>query len=191
MLKKRLMGIILAIVMASASTGNFYSKAESDENEEIVRLEKSTGNETDSSKINDRNYVNLDDIEMVPEIEDLSRKEQRAVNEAVEVADKSGEEAGEILNKLADKSDAVEVGVKEVLDTYFSADIVDVENVEEFNDTLNIDIEERTEEYKTAREERDNDENLDYVTGEELVIFDKKYIKGRNRCNSKQYFRFL
>ncbi len=34
--------IILAIVMASASTGNFYSKAESDENEEIVRLEKST-----------------------------------------------------------------------------------------------------------------------------------------------------
>ncbi len=77
MLKKRLMGIILAIVMASASTGNFYSKAESDENEEIVRLEKSTGNETDSSKINDRNYVNLDDIEMVPEIEDLSRKKSR------------------------------------------------------------------------------------------------------------------
>lgn len=177
MLKKRLMGIILAIVMASASTGNFYSKAESDENEEIVRLEKSTGNETDSSKINDRNYVNLDDIEMVPEIEDLSRKEQRAVNEAVEVADKSGEKAGEILNKLADKSDAVEVGVKEVLDTYFSADIVDVEKVEEFNDTLNIDIEERTEEYKTAREERDNDENLDYVTGEELVIFDKNTSK--------------
>ena len=52
-----------------------------------------------------------------------------------------------------------------------------MEKVEEFNDTLNIDIEERTEEYKTAREERDNDENLDYVTGEELVIFDKNTSK--------------
>lgn len=177
MLKKRLMGIILATVMASASTGNFYSKAESDGNEEIVRQGISTENETDDSKVNDRDYVDLDDIEIVPEIEDLSRKEQRTVNEAVEIADKSGEEAGEILNQLAGGSNAVEVGVKEVLDTYFSADIVDVENVEEFNDTLNIDIEERVEEYKIAREERDNDENLDYVTGEELVIFDKNTSK--------------
>lgn len=154
MLKKRLMGIILAAVMASSSTGNFYSIAKTDED-----------------------YVDVANIEIVSELEDLNEKEQCVVNRAVEVADESGEEAGETLNELGNRSDAVEVGVKEVLDTYFSADVVDEEKVEEFDLAVDIDIKETVEAYKTAREERDNEDNLEYVTGEELVIFDKDTSK--------------
>lgn len=176
MVKRRFMGTILAVVMAFASIGNFYNISKADEN--VTGQEKSSGNEARDLKVSEGNYIDTNDLKMIPEIKDLSRKEQSVVNKAVEKATQSGETAGKILNKLDEESDAIDVGVKEVLDTYFSEKVVDEEKVEEFDATLNIDIKDKIEAYKVAREERDNDKNLGYVTGEELVIFDKDTSKG-------------
>ena len=176
MVKRRFMGTILAVVMAFASIGNFYNISKADEN--VTGQEKRSGNEARDLKVSEGNYIDTNDLKMIPEIKDLSRKEQSVVNKAVEKATQSGETAGKILNKLDEESDAIDVGVKEVLDTYFSEKVVDEEKVEEFDATLNIDIKDKIEAYKVAREERDNDKNLGYVTGEELVIFDKDTSKG-------------
>lgn len=177
MVKKRIAGIILAMVMASASfeTGNDFTETWSLNG--IIRQDNDKNNEIEVSNDKKSNNDEIDNVDDISELEDLSEKEQRMVNKAVEVADESGEEAGEALNGLGNESDAVEVGVKEVLDTYFSADVVDEEKVEEFDNAVDIDIKETVEAYKTAREERDNEDNLEYVTGEELVIFDKATSK--------------
>lgn len=177
MVKKRIAGIILAMVMASTSFGTVNDFTETWSLNGIIRQDNDKNNEIEVSKDKKSNNNEIDNVDDIPELEDLNEKEQRMVNKAVEVADESGEEAGETLNELGNRSDAVEVGVKEVLDTYFSADVVDEEKVEEFDLAVDIDIKETVEAYKTAREERDNEDNLEYVTGEELVIFDKDTSK--------------
>ena len=98
MVKRRFMGTILAVVMAFASIGNFYNISKADEN--VTGQEKSSGNEARDLKVSEGNYIDTNDLKMIPEIKDLSRKEQSVVNKAVEKATQSGETAGKILNKL-------------------------------------------------------------------------------------------
>ncbi len=112
----------------------------------------------------------------VTELEDLPSEEQEVIAKAVSEAEASGEAAGEALNEL-EGGEAVAVGVKEVLDTYYGAETVDEEAVADFSEALEEDITEDVADYTEAREERDNEESLDYVAGEELVIFDKDTSK--------------
>ncbi len=121
--------------------------------------------------------LSIEEMEHVPEVEDLPEEEKSVIDEAVFAAEQSGEEAAEILNGLDENSEAVDLGIKEVLDTYYSADEVDETVVQEFSQTLEENIEEDIENYTEARAERDNEGNLDYVPGEEIVLFDKDTSK--------------
>lgn len=171
-----LIAMFLVVCMLLSNNTNVYAI----ENEikdfaitenEIVKIEE------DSIKTEEAEVLDLDNVVPEVELEDLDLSEQKIIKNAIDVAEENGKSAGNMLNKLDEENDVFDLGVKEVLDVYYSAETVDEEAVEEFSETLTKDIEERITDYTEAREERDNEENLDYVTGEGIVAFDKNTSK--------------
>lgn len=110
------------------------------------------------------------------EYDDLSQTDKKSVKSAVEKSKANGKEAGKIINEITDKK-IREIGIKEVLDSYYSEDVIDKSAIKNFSNTLKEDIGQEIEEYTKARKERDNQRNLDYIAGEEIVIFDKDTTK--------------
>lgn len=163
-MKKRIAGLLMATVLVIEGVGNVSGMQMVD----AAMIDETMVDET----VQDAS-LSVENIEEVPEKEDLQEEEKEIVDEAVSVAEESGETAGEVLNGLEEDSEAVDIGVKEVLDTYYGAESVDEEAVEEFSETLEKDIEEDIVNYEEARAERDNEENLDFAAGEEIIIFDK------------------
>ena len=121
--------------------------------------------------------MSIDDVSEKTKLEDLSGEYKDTINYAVSIAEESGEEAAEALNLLDEDNEIMELGVKEVLDTYYSAENIDEKAVCEFSDNLETDIEENIENYEKARKERENEENLDYIADEGIVVFDKETTK--------------
>lgn len=60
------------------------------------------------------------------------------------------------------------------MNTYYSEDIFDAEAVKDFSKEIKTDISLAIKDYKEAKDERDNQENLDYQAGEALVTFDRE-----------------
>lgn len=107
----------------------------------------------------------------------MPEDEKDAIEYAALVAEESGEEAAEALNQLDGDEEIIGLGVKEVLDTYYSEEIIDEAAVSEFSENLETDIEENIEKYEEARQERENEESLDYIADEGIVVFDKETAK--------------
>ena len=121
--------------------------------------------------------MSIDEVSKKPKLEDLSEYKKDAIDYAAFIAEESGKEAAETLNQFDEDNNVVELGVKEVLDTYYSAETLDEEAVSEFSANLDTDIEENIEKYEDARQERENEDNLDYITDEGIVVFDKETSK--------------
>lgn len=109
-------------------------------------------------------------------IDTLSNEEKMVIDEAVQQAEVRGSSAGEILNCVEDDK-IVSLGVEEILDQYYSEENVDQKKISDFKNTLNIDINKQLEAYENAWNERNNSDEVDYIVGEELFIFDKDTTK--------------
>lgn len=101
--------------------------------------------------------------------DDLSVIEKNKINKIVKEEDPAT--TAEMINGITDEV-VSDIATTEVLNDYFTEETVDTDAVNEFSETLNSDIEETVDNYTEAREERDNQDNLEYQTGEIIISVD-------------------
>lgn len=176
--KMGIIGLLLAGTLTVSNLGIGLQVVKAETLKETAQEIKNTEN-VDMLKNEEsiNTTLTMEEMEEVLELEDLPEEDRSIISEAVSIAEESGEAAGEVLNELEEGSEAIDLGIKEVLDTYYRAKSVDEKAVEEFSETVEADIEEKIEDYKEAREERDNEENLDYAVDEEIITFHKNTSK--------------
>lgn len=111
--------------------------------------------------------------EILPETKDNLSEREKSVVENVEVlANDNAVEAAETLNLIQDDI-VYEAALKEVLDNYYSEESLESEQqVEILAATVDERADDMLEDYKAAKEERDNSEYLDYETGKVVVTFE-------------------
>lgn len=165
-MKRKILGILLVCTLVIANFGNLFY---------FQTIEAAQVSEIKENY--DITSMSIDEVSKKPKLEDLSEYKKDAIDYAAFIAEESGKEAAETLNQFDEDNDVVELGVKEVLDTYYSAETLDEEAVSEFSANLDTDIEENIEKYEDARQERENEDNLDYITDEGIVVFDKETSK--------------
>lgn len=165
-MKRKILGILLVCTLVIANFGNLFY---------FQTIEAAQVSEIKENY--DITSMSIDEVSKKPKLEDLSEYKKDAIDYAAFIAEESGKEAAETLNQFDEDNNVVELGVKEVLDTYYSAETLDEEAVSEFSANLDTDIEENIEKYEDARQERENEDNLDYITDEGIVVFDKETSK--------------
>lgn len=161
--RSRIIGLLLAGVLFFSNTSVNYQLLASESTN--TNIETNVAEKLSISSIPDKK-----------EYKDLSKENQELINAAVTLAKESGTQAAEYLNQLQD-SELVEIGIKAVLDAYYSAETIDEAFVKEFAEVLTMDNEKEITAYTEARKERDNKDNLEYVAGELLLVFDKDTTK--------------
>lgn len=165
-MKKKVLGLLLVCTLVITNFGNLFY-FQTTEAAQVSEIKENY----------DITCMSIDDVSEKTKLEDLSGEYKDTINYAVSIAEESGEEAAKALNLLDEDNEIMELGVKEVLDTYYSAENIDEKAVCEFSDNLETDIEENIENYEKARKERENEENLDYIADEGIVVFDKETTK--------------
>lgn len=100
---------------------------------------------------------------------DLSLIEKNKIEKIVKEEDPSA--TAEMINGITDEV-VSDIATTEVLNDYFTEENVDTDAVNEFSEALDADISETISNYTDAREERDNQDNLDYQTGEIVITVD-------------------
>lgn len=173
---KRIVGLVLAGVLLFSNSGTNYQLMASEVDN--TNIETSVNEKENNKKlaVKEEKKLKVSNIKERKEFKHLSNKNKEKVNQAIAVAKVNGRKAGKLINEM-ENSEVRQVGIKEVLDTYYSAETVDTVAISEFSDSLEEDIKQEIFDYTEAREERDNQENCDYVVGEELVVFDKNTTK--------------
>jgi hypothetical protein len=162
---KRIVALLVAISMTIGGYENVFA------NFSVEDIPYAQSNPL--SENNHKVGLTLEHINEEVKFENLLQSEKKIISQAENIAKSDAKQAGDLLNSL-DNSEAMELGIKEVLDSYYSAEIVNKELVEDFTDTLDVDVEDKIVDYQEARDERDNAENLDYAVGEAIVTFDKE-----------------
>lgn len=102
------------------------------------------------------------------QVDIMSRKN---IQSALNVCGKNGEIAAKYLNKIKGRRQEFEMGVREVLNEYYSMEETKQEELENFEECLDESVQTIVAHYEEAKEERENSENLDYQTEEVLVTF--------------------
>lgn len=104
-------------------------------------------------------------------LRDIERENSKRVNNALEFCERDGRKSAKQLNRIKDNKHDFELGVREVLNEYYSMDRAEREELGNFSDTLDESAQVILEHYQEAELERENRENLDYEAEEVLVAF--------------------
>jgi len=101
----------------------------------------------------------------------LDLADRQKIEEAVGAATENGAEAAEIVNEFTGNEEDFRIAVREVLDSYYSAETIDAQELEAFCADVDDSATEIIENYGEAAEERANADELDYETEKVLVSF--------------------
>ena len=124
-----------------------------------------------------------EEMDKLPAVkEDLSKKQRSMIEEfSTESVDEVIDSAMSV-NRITDEK-VYNVAVHEILDSIYESnddEMIDTK-IEEFADVADARAKEIINDYEEARKERNNADELDYVTGEVLVLFEngtpEEYVK--------------
>lgn len=104
-------------------------------------------------------------------LQGVGRANKKNIDGALKVYKRNGAGAARYLNKIKGNKRDFEMGIREVLNEYYSMEEAQRAELDNFAQALDGAAETIIEHYEEAEEERKNSENLDYQTEEVMVSF--------------------
>ena len=101
----------------------------------------------------------------------LSNDSKQVINKSIDECVSDGNVAAENINKIKDETEDFKIGVRKVLDKYYSIDKTKRTELSEFSDKIDASAKNILDNYKEAEKERDNQENLHFETEKVVVSF--------------------
>ena len=111
------------------------------------------------------------DIKSKIKFEDLSLSTKTIIDTSLDKCISDGDAAAEAINKLKGNTESFEIGVREILDKYYSVKKDERKELTAFSEKIDDTAKQILQNYQEAEAERDNKANLHFETEKVVVSF--------------------